>query len=304
MNVGKDQESKEAGSLVVKDFFLKLLDLTGTRQPFAVATVIQIEGSASAKPGSKAIIDSKGKLLLGWVGGGCAEGAVRQEALQSIQDGKTRIITLDLTDELLGVGMPCGGLMKVYIEPVLPKPDLVVVGHGRIAETLVQLAYLADFSVTVVDPMATKESFPAASRLMTEAGGLNDIPAGPETYVVIATQHKGDHLAMQKAILGRARYIALIASRKRSQLVLDYLVGAGVPRKELARVHAPAGLDIGAQTPEEIALSIVGEIVAVRRGGSGRPLLEVAGVKLTDKQVDLDQITQTLNTCAPITTDH
>jgi len=222
--------------------------------------------------------------VLGWVGGGCAESAVRQEALESLKDGQTRIITLDLTDEVLGVGMPCGGVMKIYIEPFLPKPELLIVGRGRIAETLAQLGHLMNFSVTVNDPGATKEAFPTADRVITTDLGFSEMPVGSNTYVVIATQHKGDHLSMKKAIEGQAAYIALIASQKRSQLVFDYLLAAGVPHEELARVRAPAGLDISATTPEEIALSIMSEVVAVRRGGSGRPMLEAKGMKLTESE--------------------
>lgn len=282
---------------MLKEFFAKLLELSSKDEPFAVATVIQIEGSASAKPGSKAIIAANGQTVLGWVGGGCAESAVRQEALESLKDGQTRIITLDLTDEVLGVGMPCGGLMKVYIEPFLPKPELLIIGRGRIAETLAHLGHLMNFSVTVNDPGATREAFPTADRLITD---FSEMHVESKTYVVIATQHKGDHLSMKKAIEGQAPYIALIASRKRSQLVFDYLLTAGVPRGELARVRAPAGLDIGAYTPEEIALSIMSEIVAVRRGGSGRPLLETKGNQLPEEKVDLEKIERVLNTCAPI----
>src|SRR5215813_10812305 len=135
-----------------RDFFAKLVELNSKNEPFAVATVIQTEGSASAKPGSKAIFDAKGRMLSGWVGGGCAEGTVRHEALESMKDGRTRVVLLDLTDEVLGVGMPCGGTMRVYVEPFLPRPELVIVGHGRIAETLSQLGYLMGFSTTVSDP--------------------------------------------------------------------------------------------------------------------------------------------------------
>src|ERR1700737_5201018 len=140
-------------------------ELKSRGEPFAIATVIDIQGSGSAKPGSKVIINSHGRVVLGWVGGGCAESTVCQAALESMSDGKVRVITLDLTDEIFGVGMPCGGSMKVYIEPVLPKPELVIAGHGRIAETVAQLGHLLGFTVTVVDPAATAESFPGADRL-------------------------------------------------------------------------------------------------------------------------------------------
>jgi xanthine dehydrogenase accessory factor len=285
-----------------QQFFARLSELSSSNQPFAVATVIETLGSASAKPGFKAIIDSRGRMILGWIGGGCAESAVCREALVSIKDGKTRVITLDLNDEVFGVGMPCGGAMKVYIEPFLPKPELVIAGHGRIAEMLAQLGALVGFSVTVADPGATPEAFPAASCVIATDLSSADIQVGTNSYVVIATQHKGDHLAIKKVLEGHPRYIALIASRKRSQLVLDYLRAAGVLHEQTTerRVRAPAGLDIGAQTPEEIALSIVSEVVAVRRGGTGRPMLEVKPIEPVEGNPDLDKLDRVLSTCAPV----
>jgi len=254
------------------DLLVKSSELAALGQPFAVATVVRVEGSSSAKPGSKALIDPEGKILMGWIGGGCAESAVRHEAVKCIQHEKPRLITLDMTDELVGVGMPCGGVMDVYIEPVLPKPELLIVGHGRIAETLAALGGLMGFSVTVDDPGGDRHSFPGADRLITDDLDLTRAAIGSRTYVVIATQHKSDHLWLQKAIESEAAYIALISSPHRARLVLDYVALTGVPTEKLERVWAPAGLDLGAVNPEEIALSIMSQIVALRRGGSGQAL--------------------------------
>jgi len=260
------------------EFFRKSNELVAARKPFAVATVVRVEGSSSARPGSKAIIDEEGRIVTGWVGGGCAEGAVRHEALNCIGRQQPQLLTLDMTDEVLGVGMPCGGIMDVYIEPVLPKPELLIVGHGRIAETVAALGRLMNFSVTVDDPLADRKSFPDADHLLTDDIDLSAATIDSQTFVVIATQHKGDHIWLQKAIEGDAAYIALIASRHRAALVLDYVVANGVAPQKLNRVWAPAGLDLGAATPEEIALSIMSQMVALRRGGSGEPLkLKQAG---------------------------
>jgi xanthine dehydrogenase accessory factor len=254
------------------DFYSKAAKLTGQGKAFAVATVVRVDGSSSARRGSKAIIDAGGKLVFGWVGGGCAESAVRSEALRCLELEQPLVITLDMTDELLGVGMPCGGKMDVYIEPVLPKPDLLIAGHGRIAETLAAFAHLLGFRVIVNDPGADRSSFPQAERVVAEDFDLNETPIGPNTYVVIATQHKNDHLWLQKALEGEAAYVALIASQHRAKLVLDYLAAEHVATGKITRIFAPAGLDLGAVTPEEIALSIVSQIVALRRGGTTRPL--------------------------------
>src|SRR6516225_10017451 len=134
------------------EFYSKAADLGRHGRSFAVATVVRVEGSSSAKRGSKALIDSQGKIVMGWVGGGCAESAVRSEALRCIRSEKPELITLDMQDEVLGVGMPCGGMMDVYIEPVLPQPELLIVGHGRIAEAIAAIAHQVNFSISVNDP--------------------------------------------------------------------------------------------------------------------------------------------------------
>ena len=256
------------------EFYSKASALAAQGKSFAIATIVRVEGSSSAKRGSKAIIDAQGKIALGWVGGGCAESAVRNEALKCIELERPELITLDMTDELLGVGMPCGGKMDVYIEPILPQPELLIVGHGRIAEVLASIAHLMNFSVTVNDPAADRESFPHADRLVTEDFDLTETPITTRTFVVIATLHKQDHVWLQKALEGNAAYVALIASRHRPKLVLDLSSCDRSAPEKVERVWAPAGLDLGAATPEEIALSIVSQMVALRRGGSVKSLKE------------------------------
>lgn len=253
-------------------FYCKAAELSSLRKPFAVATVVRVQGSSSAKLGSKALIDDQGKIVMGWVGGGCAESAVRSEALKSMQQEKPQLISLNMQDEVLGVGMPCGGMMDVYIEPVVPQPQLLIAGHGRIAETLAELGHWMNFSVTVNDPSADAAAFPRADRVISKDFDLAEAHIDSRTFVVIATLHKNDHLWLQKALAGDAGYVALVASAHRSKLVLDYLRLEGVPAEKLNHVWAPAGLDLGAATPEEIALSIISQMVALRRGGSLQPL--------------------------------
>jgi len=254
------------------ELYARAGELAAQRRPFAVATVVRVEGSSSAKRGAKAIIDDQGKLIMGWVGGGCAESAVRSEALKCIRAEKPALISLDMQDEVLGVGMPCGGMMDVYIEPVVPQPELIIAGHGRIAETLASLGHLMNFSVTVHDPSAEKANFPTAQRIINRDFDVKEVTFGPRTFVVIATLHKNDHLWLQRALEGEAAYVALVASAHRSRLVLDYLLAEGIPAGKVERVWAPAGLDLGAATPEEIALSIMSQMVSVRRGSSVKPL--------------------------------
>lgn len=254
------------------DLYRRAGELAAQRQPFALATVVRVEGSSSAKRGAKALIDAKGNIVTGWVGGGCAESAVRSEAVKCIRSEQPALITLDMQDEVLGVGMPCGGMMDVYIEPVVPQPELVIAGHGRIAETLAELGHMMNFSVTVHDPSAERSKFPNAQRIINQDFDVKEVSFGPRTFVVIATLHKNDHLWLQRALEGDAAYVALVASAHRSRLVLDYLLAEGVSPEKVESVWAPAGLDLGAASPEEIALSIMGQIVALTRGGNARPL--------------------------------
>jgi xanthine dehydrogenase accessory factor len=243
--------------------------LNRERAAYALATVVETEGSASAKPSSKALIDAQGRLVTGWVGGGCAESAVCRAALECLETGKAAIVDIDLSDEVLGAGMPCGGRMRVFVDPVLPRPQLWLMGHGRIAEALCTLADLLGLDVIVDDGAATWQRYVAAKRLITDDLDYSQLAPLPNDFVVIASQHKGDHESIERALASGARYIALIASRKRSGLVLRYLREKGVDRDNLARVVAPAGLDLGGRTPEEIALSVVSQMVMIRRGGSG-----------------------------------
>lgn len=254
---------------MAKEIIDVLTEMREKAKPYAVATVVETIGSVSAKTGSKAVIDHEGRVVAGWVGGGCAESSTCEEALQCIKSGESSVIDIDLDDEVLGAGMPCGGSMRVYVEPVLPRPTLWLMGHGRVAESLCQMADLMGLRVIVNDPIISWEKYPAAEKLITDDIDYEHLQPEAGDYVVIATQHKGDHESMKRALVSRAEYIALIASRKRSRLVLDYLRHEGFSEADLERVMAPSGLDLGARTPEEIALCVISEIVLVRRQGSG-----------------------------------
>lgn len=246
-----------------------LKDMRDKGEPYSVATVVETIGSVSAKTGSKAVIDKDGLVVAGWVGGGCAESITCEEGLKNIESGESTVIDIDLDDEMLGAGMPCGGSMRVYVEPVLPRPTLWLMGHGRVSEVMCQMADLMGMNVVVNDPVISWEKYPAAERLITDDLDYDQLLPEAGDYVVIATQHKGDHESMKRALASKAEYIALIASRKRSRLVLDYLREEGFSEEDMKRVIAPSGLDLGARMPEEIALCVLSEIVMIRRQGTG-----------------------------------
>lgn len=264
-----DRTGKSPGAGAVQfsgaDILRLAADHATTRQPFALAVVIEAEGSTSARAGAKAIFGGEGRVLAGWVGGGCAESTIAHAALEAIGTGTPRIVEVDLDDEVLGAGMPCGGRMRVYVEPVLPRPRMWLLGHGRVAECLCHLGAMMAFDVIVDDLLARPERYPDATRVITDDDNYDALEPGPEDFVIVATQHRGDHESLRRILPRDVGYIALIASRKRAGLVIDYLREAGFDEEAIARIRTPAGIKIGARTPEEIALSIVGEMVRIRR---------------------------------------
>jgi xanthine dehydrogenase accessory factor len=265
-----------------KDVLDVLMEMRARRRPHAAATVVEITGSTSAKTGSKAVIDESGRVVAGWVGGGCAESMTCSQALRCMETGETAVLDIDLNSEVLGAGMPCGGSMRVYVEPVLPRAALWIMGHGRVAEALCLMGDLQGLEVHVIDRLLERDKYPDATRLHTDDPQYEQLQSGRDDYVVIATQHKGDHRSMARALKSEARYIALVASRKRSRLVLDWLRKEGFSEGDLERVRAPSGIDLGARTPEEIALCVISEIVLVRRGGSGRLMRDTLNESSTD----------------------
>lgn len=240
-------------------------ELIAAREPFALGLVIEARGSTSARVGAKAVFNVEGAVMCGWVGGGCAELTIAHAAVESLETEIPQIVDVDLDDEVLGAGMPCGGSMRVYVEPIIPRPTLWILGHGRVAECLCHLGALMSFDVVVDDPMASPDRYPEATRLVTDDLDYEALKPTASDFVIIATQHRGDHESLRRLLASSVGYIALIASRKRTTLVIDYLRRAGFEQPTLDRIRAPAGIDIGARTAEEIALSVVGEAVMVRR---------------------------------------
>jgi xanthine dehydrogenase accessory factor len=255
------------------DYLDKAFSLQKEGQPFALATVVRAERPTSAKAGAKAIVTTDGALT-GWVGGSCAQPTVIREALKALQDGQPRFVRLcppeklgrGAPDSIIEVALTCisGGTLEVYIEPYLPRPHLVVVSHLPIAEALATLGKGLHYSVTVLGLDATPNRFPQAD-LVLDRLDFSQISLTTQTYVVVATHGNYDEEALGWALGTEAAYVALVASPKRAEAVLQYLRETGVAEARLTRLKCPAGLDIGASTPEEIALSILAEIVQLRR---------------------------------------
>lgn len=236
--------------------------------PYVLATVVEVLGSSSAPPASRAVFDRRGKLVLGWIGGGCAQSIVAHAALDSLADGKTRMIDIDLNDEVFGAGMPCGGHMRVFVEPVIPNPRLWLLGRGTLVQHICELASRMDFDVLVNDAEATADLLPGASCVINDDQQYKKLAPQAGDFVVIATHHRGDYEALRRILHAEAAYIGLVASRRRASLVLERLRSEGFSQECLAQIQAPAGLSIGSQTPQEIALSIVAQMVSLRRLGT------------------------------------
>lgn len=237
---------------------------------FAIATIINHTGSVPRRV-AKMTIQSDGTTV-GTIGGGCVETEVVAQALKLLKEEEkgVHVSSYSLVEEEFdGVGMNCGGKIDVAIEIIEPTPKLVIIGSGHLTQALSRIAALIDFDIAVVDPMAKKASFPEATEVVAEFvdKGLPKVRVDRSTYIVILTRHKDDVPALRSSLKTSAGYVGMIASRRRAALVFNQVMKKGIARRELERVYSPVGLDIGADTPEEIAISILGEIIKIRRLG-------------------------------------
>ena len=262
-----------------EDVLQRARALQAAGQPFALVTVVRVESPTSAKPGAKAIVEPDGPIQ-GWVGGGCAQPAVLKSARQAIADGQPRLIRISPNTDapvepgVTDFGMTCfsGGTLDIFIDPVVPRPALLIVGASPAAQALSALASRVGFSVTVAFPGAGPEAFPDAHRRVEslQPDALAHLrPAG----VVVATQGKRDEAGLEAALGTGAAFIAFIASARKAGRLRDYLKERGHDPARVDAIESPAGLEIGAATEEEIALSVLARLVQARRAG----LLQGAG---------------------------
>ena len=232
-------------------------------EPFVLATVVAYKSPQSAKPGSKAIIKKDGSQI-GWVGGGCVQPIVLREAKQALQTGRPKLLTIspdaerDDWEGAESYAMTCegGGSLEIYLEPFLPKPQLVIVGRSPVAQTLAHLGELLDFKVIVADTEARKEDI------------------SENSYVVVATMGNGDEEGLLSVIGTRPRYLGLVASEKKSKALFEYARAKGAMDEDIAVVRCPAGIELGSETLPEIALSVAAEIVRERRAAAAASMSE------------------------------
>ncbi|MFQ6012054.1 MAG: NTP transferase domain-containing protein [Thermoplasmata archaeon] len=241
-------------------------------EPFVLATVVRAVRPTSGKPGFKALIRQDGKMT-GWIGGACSQSIVVSESLETLEEGRPRLISFAPDPSQLppreGVTqhpMVCesGGEMEVFLEPVNPTPQLLIVGESPLAQTLIVLGRLLGFRVAVAALGATKEKQPDADVVIGDMEALG-AAVTPSTYAVVASMGRYDETAVRQLLNSPASYVGLVASRRRAVAVVEELRGEGLSEDLLRRLRNPAGLDLAAETQEEIALSIMAEITEVRR---------------------------------------
>jgi xanthine dehydrogenase accessory factor len=255
--------------------FARAADLEEAGRPFVVATVVAVARPTSARPGASGIVHPDGTIE-GWVGGSCAQPVVVREALHALADGQPRLLRLSKDapaegrrgDGIIELVMTChsGGTLEIYVEPHLPAPVLWIAGTTPIAGALAALGAASGWRVSVFDPVALAEDYPTAERVSQETAlGRIDPEASP--YLVVATQGVWDEEALAAGLRRNASYVGLVASPTRATVVRQWLrEETGLADERLAALRAPAGMDLGAETAEEIALSILAELVQVRRG--------------------------------------
>ena len=253
-------------------------------EPFALATVVRTVAATAAKAGAKAVILPDGTISEGWIGGGCARAAVLKAAKDALADGRSRLVSVQppaalddhghkAGEEQEGVRFaknmcPSQGTMDIFVEPVLPRPQIVICGSSPIAIALADLGRQIGFAVTICAPTPEQSAFTDADNRIE--GYALPVEEGGDRYVVVSTQGRGDEAVLLAALAVNTDYVAFVGSKRKAEALRATLAQRGITPEHLAKLKAPAGLDLGAITPDEIAISILAEIIHVRRGKAPR----------------------------------
>jgi xanthine dehydrogenase accessory factor len=260
---------------MLKDYLEKTQELSRRNEPFALAVVVRREEPSSGKAGDKAVINQFGEII-GWVGGGCVRAILIKEAEDAMRTGVARLVRIgkNLTNEkkhggVMEYKMTCQseGMVEVFIEPVLPPPHLVVVGKSAIARALVRMAKVAGFRVTAMADEAKINTFEKPDELITRLS-FQQVTCNPLSSIVVATQGEDDEKALSEAVQQPHLYLGFVASQKKKASVMQYLTDMGMPADKVQGIHSPAGIDINAKKPEEVAISILAEMIQVRNNSS------------------------------------
>ena len=253
------------------DVFEEIVRLRREGRRGALATIINVRGSIPSFQSAKMLVRDDGSIL-GTIGGGCVEAEVWQAAQEVMETERPRTLTFNLNqDPKLDTGLVCGGTLEIYVEPVLPVAHLYLFGAGHVSAAIYKIARTAGFDVTVIDDresFANRQRFPEARDIYAEdyEKACTQLAPGESDFMVIATRgHKDDMRLLRWAAETTVRYLGMIGSERKWLKIADALAQEGIAREKLDRVRSPMGLDIGALTPEEIAVAVVAEMIAVRR---------------------------------------
>ena len=253
------------------DIFEQIVQLRREGRRGAVATITNVRGSIPSFQTAKMLVRDDGSIV-GTIGGGCVEAEVWQAAREVMEQEKPRSLTFNLNNNpKYDTGLVCGGTLEVFIEPVLPPALLYIFGAGHVAYSLYKIATIAGFEVTVIDDResyANRERFPDAREVIADdfETVTTRLEVPESSYIVIVTRgHRDDMRVLRWAINAKSRYLGMIGSKRKTISIYRELENEGIPAEKFAAVHAPVGLDIGAVTPEEIAVAIVAEMIAARR---------------------------------------
>ncbi len=254
------------------DLYEEIVKIKAEGGSAALATIVGTEGSTPRETGAKMLVREDGTIR-GTIGGGCLEGQVIRDAIIAIREETPRTVHYDLTGGKAegATGMICGGVLDIYIEPIIPTPTVFIFGGGHISLFVSQIGAMVGFQVAVIDDraeFASRERFPEAELVIAEKfdQAFPRLQVNRSSYLVIVTRgHAGDQEVLEWALTTEARYVGMIGSRKKIRTLYRNLEEKGIAPERLERVFAPIGLDIGALTPEEIAVAIVGQLIQVRR---------------------------------------
>ncbi len=253
------------------DLYDEIVRLRSLGQKCAVATIVQVNGSIPSFESAKILVREDGSFM-GTVGGGCVEAEVWNAAREVIETEKPRHLSFSLgQDAAYDEGLICGGQLNIFVEPVIPQPRAFIFGGGHVSKGISKIATLAGFSTTIIDnreAFANKERFPEAEATYAEEyeDVFPKLPVNSSSYLIIVTRgHRDDMRVLRWAVNTPAKYIAMIGSKRKTISVVHELEKEGIAREAFDKVFAPMGLEIGAEMPEEIAISVVAEMIAIRR---------------------------------------
>ncbi len=273
------------------DIYERIVELRRAGRRAALATIVRRIGSTPRKDHAKMLILDDGTSI-GSVGGGCVEAAVWEAAHAVMTENRARMVKYEMNDEdAENEGLICGGTVEVFVEPLLPEPTLIILGAGHLGRAISDVAQPLGFRVTVIDDrpsFASPERFPGATVVCQPFEcGLSAFSVNSQTFILVVTRgHRHDQIALEHAIQTPARYVGMVGSRRKIGIIVTNLLKKGLSPDLFKKLYAPIGLDIGSETPEEIAISVAAELIAIQKGNHKRTQKQEFVLKLLEQSSD------------------